>query len=210
MVAYTSPDCLPYFECGDPVCLNTGTVCDPSTVWCDFAAAVEAKLDEFDAVASRTAFTVPMVWMDRSTPFVTTVGVGITNPVVFDSVVVDTDNMASLDVNNNGFSIMTSGLYQIVAYAIGQTDTAGSGISAALNLIFSPFNATYTPVNVSSLTAISTVQVDDVILTPQIQMVLPLVVGQLVSVTIDVSGVNPNTVTFSQIMVSATWMADVP
>lgn len=210
MVAYTSPDCLPYFECTDPLCVNTGSLCEPSTVWCDFATAVEAKLDEFDAVAQRTAVTVPMVWLETSVPLVTTAGVGSSFPVAFTSVVVDTDNMANLDENNNGFTIVTPGLYEILFYAIGLTETAGSNISSLPSIRFTPSNVAYAPVSQNELTMDFNVQVDDVIVTPQIQQVLPLQAGQLASTVLDISGTNPNTITYSYIMVSATWIGDLP
>lgn len=210
MVAYTSPDCLPYFECTDPICVNTGTACDHSSVWCDFAAAVETKLDQFDGVADRTAVTVPMVWLETSVPLVTQVGTFASVPVPFTSVVVDTDNMANLDQNNNAFVINTSGLYEVVFYATGVTNTSGSNITSVSTIRFTPLNLNYAPVNVNELVMDFSVQVDDVILTPQIQQVLPLLAGQTASTFFDISGSAPDTIIYNYVMVSATWIGDLP
>lgn len=109
MVAYTSPDCLPYYESGDSVCLNTGTLCEPSTVFCDMAELVEAKLDGFDALVARIGTSTPLAWVTRDT----VQRVSTEFKVPFTAAVVDTDNMVNLDIDPYIIHINTTGLYQV-------------------------------------------------------------------------------------------------
>lgn len=52
---------LPYQVGTDPPCFGPGTGCDNlESVWCDFAALVEAQLDENDLVIGRTAVSSPL------------------------------------------------------------------------------------------------------------------------------------------------------
>jgi hypothetical protein len=110
MVAYTPQLCLPYFEAGDSPCLNTGTVCDPSTVWCDLINLVEAQLDSADTVVNRTARAIPMasISYDPATPVV------INGVIPFDIVNLDTDNMVDLSVTA-GIVPVRNGVYGITA-----------------------------------------------------------------------------------------------
>lgn len=109
MVAYTADFCLPYFEGSDSPCLNTGTVCDPSTVWCDFANLVEAEMVSIDAILGRTATSVPiaMITYEPATPAVPADSV-----VPFDAVSIDTDQMVNLEIFP-GISPNRNGIYLI-------------------------------------------------------------------------------------------------
>lgn len=110
MVAYTSTLCLPCFEGTDNPCLNTGTVCEPSTVWCDLVNLVEAQLESFDDIASRTARAIPIA----SISFNPDDGVVINGAIPFDIVNLDTDNMVDLSVTA-GVVPVRNGIYGITA-----------------------------------------------------------------------------------------------
>lgn len=108
MVAYTQNFCLPVFEGSDSPCLNTGTVCDPSTLWCDFAAAVEAQLAQFDSILGRTALALPIAFV----AYEPDVAVAVTDQIPFDTVNIDTDQMVDLDVFA-GVTPRRNGIYLI-------------------------------------------------------------------------------------------------
>lgn len=110
MVAYTPTLCLPYFESSDSPCLNTGTVCDPSTVWCDMMTLVEAQLAAFDLTVNRTAAAIPMA----SISFNPDDGVVVNGAIPFDIVNLDTDNMVDLSVTA-GIVPVRNGIYGITA-----------------------------------------------------------------------------------------------
>jgi len=110
MVAYTPDLCLPYFESTDSPCLNTGTVCDPSTVWCDLIALVEANLTAADSIIDRTAAAIPLasISYNPDTPVV------INGVIPFDIVNMDTDNMVDLSVTA-GIVPVRNGIYGMTA-----------------------------------------------------------------------------------------------
>jgi hypothetical protein len=112
MVAYTTDFCLPYLEGSDTLCLNTGTVCDPSSVWCDLAALVEAQLDALDAVVARTGDAIPLARVSYRPDDPTLVGSQVIFP--FDTVDVDTDNMVDL-TTYPGVVPNRNGVYSILA-----------------------------------------------------------------------------------------------
>lgn len=210
MVAYTSPDCIPYAECSDSVCLNTGTVCEPSTVWCDQAEVIEARLDTFDQIVTRTADTVPMVFMARSSPFTHLAATFTGTTYEFTEVVVDTDDMANLDVNNTGFTVQTPGLYQVVVYLFGLTQTAGSDMGINVTFSLSPASPPINGISNGSLQTTYGATFDDILVTPQIHMTIPFFAGQISSLVITTGADAADSVTFSYAMMAATWMADLP
>jgi len=110
MVAYTTDLCLPFFESTDSPCLNTGTVCDPSTVWCDLITLVEANLTAADSIINRTAAAIPIasISYNPDTPVV------INGEIPFDIVNMDTDNMVDLSVTA-GVVPVRNGIYGITA-----------------------------------------------------------------------------------------------
>lgn len=208
MVAYTSPDCLPYFEGSDSPCLNTGTVCDPSTVWCDFAEQAEAALTEFDEVITRTATSTPIAWVETTVPFTRAVG----DPAVsvqFDTVRMDTDGMVDLDVNRSGFTVNTPGLYTIFGWTIGQTDTSGGSITSRMTATVSPLIAAY-PINIEVLDTDFSVIVQDVLVTPNIHMMLPIQAGQSLTLKLSGGGTSGNTIDYTQVSFGIAWMGDLP
>lgn len=108
MVAYSSTYCLPCLEGSDSPCTNTGTVCDPSTVWCDLVNIVEAQLNPIDTLISRTATAIPLASVTGSEAVGTfPVEVG------FDTVLFDTDNMVNLDANPTIVTPQRDGVYMV-------------------------------------------------------------------------------------------------
>lgn len=208
MVAYTSPDCLPYFEGTDSPCLNTGTVCEPSTLWCDFARLVEARLDEFDAVADSTLTSPPMAWIETTTATVYTIG-GPEVTVPFTTVVVDTNNMVSLDTNNSVITIQTDGLYNVFGYAFGVTNSSGSNADGILDIDFIPASSVY-PNGVNSVFVSRGTQVQDTAQALNLNFTVPLFAGQKVTTTLSGGGIANDTITYSQISVGVAWMGGLP
>lgn len=118
MVAYSSDFCLPYLEGTDSPCLNTGTVCDPSSAWCDMIALVEAQLDAVDAIVARTGAAIPLARVSY-VPDVPTV-LGFANPVPFNVVDSDTDDMVDLGAFP-GIIPKRDGVYEILAEVLLDT-----------------------------------------------------------------------------------------
>lgn len=138
MVAYTSPDCLPYYECTDSPCLNTGTVCEPSNVFCDMTALLEVILNDFDDTVARTATGVPFAKVARSAEQVMSLDdVQPFMQVAWDTVVVDNDNMVSLDTDNIYVKINRPGIWWIELYVAGipNNNIAGSNFSELASYI---------------------------------------------------------------------------
>lgn len=119
MVAYSSTYCLPCLEGSDSPCVNTGTVCEPSTVWCDLVNIVEAQLNPIDALLSRTATAIPLASVTGSEAFGTF-------PVVvgFDTVVFDTDNMVNLDANSTIVTPQRDGVYMVYGRLVTPNEPA--------------------------------------------------------------------------------------
>lgn len=111
MVAYTSNLCIPCMEPNDPPCVNTGTLCEPSSVWCDIVGIIDTQLSLIDATLARTTTTIPMASVTGTQVSETFPGV-----VIFDSVEYDTDNMVNLDVNANLITPQRSGIYMAFGY----------------------------------------------------------------------------------------------
>lgn len=116
MVAYTSSNCLPYFEGPEDICLNTGTVCDPSTVWCDMAALIDAKLTEFDQQVSGYISSFPYAEVAiTDVPFTIDSGgsSGVSQIATWDAVIGDSDNMVDLGTDPATMYLRRSGIWAI-------------------------------------------------------------------------------------------------
>ena len=114
MVAYTGTDCLPYFEGSDSPCVNTGTVCEPSTVWCDMATIIDNILTGFDETMARAVESFPFAQVAISnTPFTLSSGASssFNQIVAWDTVLGDSDNMVNLDVDANTITVRRSGIW---------------------------------------------------------------------------------------------------
>lgn len=110
MVAYTTEFCLPYLEGTDSLCLNTGTVCDPSSTWCDLIALVDAQLSAVDDVVARTGAAIPLARISYvpDTPIVLP-----NNIIPFNVVDIDTDDMVDLPTFV-GIIPRRNGVYELI------------------------------------------------------------------------------------------------
>lgn len=116
MVAYTSPSCIPYFEGPEDICLNTGTVCDPSTVWCDMAAIIDAKLTEFDTIVSQSISSFPYAEVaitDLPQTLDSGGSSGLSQIIVWDAVLGDSDNIIELGADPSTFFLRRSGIWAV-------------------------------------------------------------------------------------------------
>lgn len=111
MVAYSATYCLPCLEGTDSPCLNTGTTCDPSTVWCDLVNLVEAQLVQVDSLLSRTFTAIPLASVTG-----TANNEAFPSQVVWDTVEFDTDGMVNLDVSPLTVTPRRSGVYMTFGY----------------------------------------------------------------------------------------------
>ena len=116
MVAYTAPNCIPYFEGFEDICLNTGTACEPSTVWCDIAALVDAKLTEFDTIVNTSINTFPYAEVAiTEVPFTIDSGSSssATQIAIWDAVLGDSDNIVDLGTDPSTFYLRRSGIWSV-------------------------------------------------------------------------------------------------
>lgn len=118
MVAYSSTFCLPCLEGTDSPCTNTGTVCEPSTVWCDLVNAVEDFLLPISGLVSRTATTVPLASITGNEVVFPSSPVTI----VFNTVEYDTDNMVNLDADPTVITPQRDGMYLVYGRVITPTE----------------------------------------------------------------------------------------
>jgi hypothetical protein len=208
MVAYTSPDCLPYFEGTDSPCVNTGTACEPSTVWCDFAEAVEAKLDEFDTTVA-VVENPPMAWVETLVPMTLTVGDLSDTPVVFDTVRADSANMVNLDENPSSITITRTGLYDVFLYCRALTDLAGANFNQlTMNIAASPalVNNVFA---YTSLVCDQVVQLDNVQIAPGLHMTTYYEQGQVLSAFLNANGITADMDTTMKISMGVAWLGDI-
>lgn len=135
MVAYTSPDCLPFFECTDSPCLNTGTECEPSTVFCDLTALLDAKFLAFETTTLRTSVAIPIFKVARTAQQIIDTNIaGVSDQIEWDTVLADNENMVNLDVDPTVARIDRAGLWQFELYLFGfPPQTSGNILIAALD-----------------------------------------------------------------------------
>lgn len=209
MVAYTSPDCLPYWEGSDSPCTNTGTLCEPSTVDCDFAAAVEVKLDQFDAVVA-VLESPPIAWVERLAGMTVVVDTIEDEPVVFDRVRIDTANMVNLDSRPSSITITRTGFYAVFAYARASTQmTPGNLIELALTTTAVPVLVN-NPLTDTTPTISQAINLNDVQIAPGVQYPTYYENGQVVSLLLNCSGATGAQVITSKIGFGISWLGDAP
>lgn len=156
MVATTPIYALPYMEGTDPPCF--GADCDHlESVFCDFMTLVEAQLNENDNVIGRTATAIPMCQVANTTsqPYYDAVdGIVLT----FDTVVFDTDNMATLPT---GITPRRNGQYRFDMQIQLNLSPADVGIAQRFPAVFGIDNAPGT------MTGTQAVDPDQAVLTVQ-------------------------------------------
>lgn len=149
MVAHTPTFCLPCFEGTDSPCLNTGTVCDPSTLWCDLVNILEGEFNSIDELLGRTVTAIPMASVtgtrivDQSFP----------GTVIWDTVEYDTDNMVNLDVNATIVTPQRSGVYMVFGYVRALNSPAPSdGLEVKMYVLSGSDNITHATPTISITT----------------------------------------------------------
>lgn len=209
MVAYTDPDCIPYWEGGDGPCVNTGTLCEPSTVMCDAMSIVEARLDEFDDLVARIATSTPIALVTRETSLRTVVGDSVL--VEFTSSVVDTDNMVSLDAEPTAIQINQSGLYQVFFSFRGLASiaTAPNTVQVSATLQVSTA-APYPNLFTNAIIAGGTAHQNGAFLTVNASSVWPLTAGQVLTLDTIGNGTVNDGANWSAIAMGAAWMGELP
>lgn len=105
------PTCTPIY--GLPYAEGSDAPCDIDETLCAFATAVEAELDELDAVVDRVADTVPMVQVKMTSPLSTTSFGNTTITVPFDTISYDTAGMVSLAANPYTITLPRPGRYLV-------------------------------------------------------------------------------------------------
>lgn len=103
----TGDTCTPLY--GLPYATGSSRPCDIDQTLCDFSVATQAQLDRVSGIVNRTATTIPMakVAMTIPQPFVAS---SPTVNFVFDTVLVDTDNMFDSSFPDQ-VTINTPGIY---------------------------------------------------------------------------------------------------
>lgn len=129
MVAYTTPDCLPFFEGTDSPCLNTGTVCDPSTVWCDLAELLDAKFTAWDGVLNRTVVSYPIAQVRRTTPVTVSLGNLDSFPITWEEVVQDSNDLVDLALDPQTIYVRRPGVWVYHFTAVVSAATASRGLT---------------------------------------------------------------------------------
>jgi hypothetical protein len=129
---------LPHQVGTDPPCFGPGTGCDNlESVWCDFASLVETQLDQNDAIIGRTGTAIPMAKVQvipsqtstGTTALLDMLGDGY---LTFDTVVFDTDNMATLP---QGITPQRDGIYHIDASMLVNGDPVEVGFDLQFQIV---------------------------------------------------------------------------
>lgn len=121
---------IPVIEGGD-------RPCDVGSTICDIALVVEENLDRLDGLVRRTSTTVPMLKVAATIPILNiSDGTSHTAPILFDTVVVDTDNMFNsgfpdtITWNTPGIWLMSTNIWTHSTGAGGLQLSASSSIVA--------------------------------------------------------------------------------
>lgn len=223
MVAYTPDYCLPYLEGTDDLCINTGTVCDPSTVWCDIATILDGALTSFDDIRERAVDSFPYAQVGiTSLPYLYQLGdtTGDETLLPWDSVIGDSDGMVDLSVDPYTVTLRRSGIWNLSSEVVSYTSVSLSNISTRLVSSGAPTGSIASP-----FSSIRRVWVEPVVY-------LGSVVGSIIGlsnlmdyyVRVDVSngpvplqiayaigsGTPNNLATINYAQFNARWVADLP
>lgn len=118
MVAFTNSQLLPYQ-------VGTDRPCDSPEVWCDFVDLVDSKLSATGQILDRLTPAIPAAKLIRAASYLPATTF---EPVAFDTVDFDTDNM--VDFNRSVFDIRPrrTGTYLATAYV----SMSGGGAAGTL------------------------------------------------------------------------------
>ncbi len=198
--------CTPIY--GLPVVEGSDRPCDVDDWSCNFATAVETQLEALDEVINRTFVTTPMAWVRSTTSVTQIVGIGGALQPNFDTVVVDTDNM--VDLNANAARILTQhgGMFYLWYSARG-TRLLPGGSSAAPIIQFTVSPLTVLP----TLTTLWVPQDErggsvagDFAISGGGYMIIPA--GTSLLLSLQVGGLNGNSLTYNDVHMGAFWVGD--
>lgn len=135
MVAYTANLCLPYFEGTDSPCVDTGAVCDPSTVWCDVARIIDSTFTTFDDTISRAVDSFPYAQVAVSDiPFTFSSGASNlqTHLVIWDTAVGDSDGMVNLTTDPSTVTLRRSGIWNLHCITVWRSSVNDTHLTTEL------------------------------------------------------------------------------
>ena len=191
--------------------------CDVAPTTCEFSEGVEGYLDQLDDLVNRTATTVPMVWLQTLEPVTVTQG-AVALPTItpiFDTVVVDTANMADLTSNPSEITITRTGIYMFGFYTRGKiTLVAGTSQNVLTQVnptgpISFPPGGGGTGFN-SYLPNFRSVTFNNGYLVAQTNWVfITLTAGETYSITISPSGTDTDSFTMTECDLYCIWMGDM-
>lgn len=92
-------------------------LCDFPAQWGAMAEVLQSKFDGLNAVIGRTQPVKPACLLEKRTRTVFNNAETLTNPVAFDTVAMDTDNMTNLSADPTLVIPTRAGIYQAVAFA---------------------------------------------------------------------------------------------
>lgn len=220
MVACTSQYNIPYLQGTDSLCANTGTLCEPSTVWCDMAAILDGVFTAFDEVVASSIDSFPYAEVAvTTTPFTLTTGSAslVSQLVTWDTVVGDSDNMVDLTANANTVTLRRSGIWNLRLSCVWRSSLADAQLTVSLGhpgapkltAIFSSEVETWVEAVadpgtiVGGLMGLSNV-LDQLYLVNTATGTVPL------TITLGLFGAAPQTATIEQIALSLRWVAELP
>lgn len=130
MPGYTLPDCLPFFLCSDSPCVNTGTECEPSTVFCDLVNILDTRFTVVDNIIGRTTTSIPFAKVARTSTYTLDTNTpGYDARIPWDTVLEDNNDMVNLDLNNKAILVSDPGIYMVSAYWVGTPPPTVSNVS---------------------------------------------------------------------------------
>lgn len=187
--------CTPIY--GLPYPTGASKPCNIGDTLCDFANAVEAQLDVFDATVNRTFTTIPMVKIRRT--IAQTHTTTVFEDWIFDTTLVDTDNMFNGDTDPTIITFNTSGVYLFFfnVYA-SSTGTQVVVFTPALRL----GTTTVTSHNLTTQTGLG--------MYPSGSQIYPVTAGQTATMRNQITILPPDTVTILRVEMGAIWLGDLP
>lgn len=117
--------CLPCQDGGDEPC-------EAPAVWCEFVSKVEAQLNSFDDTLARTGQAIPLasisIFVNGETFF------GLDQPIQFESVDIDTDDMVDLSVSSVAITPSRNGVYMVQGYVVAGVESPSDGLDLRMTI----------------------------------------------------------------------------
>ena len=123
--------CTPIYELPYPT--GNSDPCNVGSTGCDFAAAVETRLDELDAITDRLN-SVPFAYASNIAEMVYNNSLPGNFTPFFDTTMADTDNMLDLSANPTAITIRTAGVYSFFVELNISIPLTGTGLAFTFNI----------------------------------------------------------------------------